>query len=149
MPRIFLRIAYNFRIARLKDSASDSPRPGDHCPKRHRLVPDGITEHEPFSVGISQEKRAIFRIQHVEYVSAQGGWSEKKPVANRIAGASAPELAAGNGLTFEQALRTITLPPLLWQHLQLPVGELEPGSPAVQAQLCCREYDQVIGACRL
>ncbi len=40
----------------------------------------------------------VVRLRHVAEVSAQGGWSEKQPVA-RLATASAPsEFAAGNGL---------------------------------------------------
>src|SRR5262245_53656884 len=66
IPRVFLCIAENFCFARLKDSASDSLRPGNGCSVRHRLVSDGLTEHQLFPLNISQEERAIFSIQEVE-----------------------------------------------------------------------------------
>ena len=62
---VFLGIAYHFAFARTKDRAGDASRPGDRCPMRHRFVPDGMTEDELLSVGISQEDRAIFGIQHI------------------------------------------------------------------------------------
>jgi hypothetical protein len=44
------------------------------------------------------------RIEHIQYVSAQGGWHEKQPVAIAGALSSAPELAVGNGLILPEHL---------------------------------------------
>lgn len=40
----------------------------------------------------------VVRIQHIEYVSAQGGWREKPPAPNTVAASSMSELATGNRL---------------------------------------------------
>ncbi len=44
------------------------------------------------------------RVHHIEYVSGLGGWSEKQPVAIRVAASSASEFAAGNGLIIPEHL---------------------------------------------
>ncbi len=47
---------------------------------------------------------SVVRMQHIEFVSAQGGWSEKQSVAPTVAATTASDLVAGNGLIIPEHL---------------------------------------------